>query len=320
MTPDVPVVSVVIPTRDRRAFLTVALRSVLQQSGVSVEVVVVDDGSTDGTSDLVAGLRDPRVRLFRHASAAGVSAARNHGIAEASGEWIALLDDDDLWAPDKLTRQLEAADRSDRVWAYAGAVEIDAEGRLVGGAPPPAPETLVAGLTRRNLMPAGSSNVVVRAEELTQVGGVDERLRHLADWDLWLRLAAVGPPACAPDPLVAYRIHRSQATLDTTGMIEEAEILEARHGADRASIYRWLAWSHLRRGHRGRALRAYLGAVRAGDAPSLLRAGAVLLPSRAISHRGDAPVEARGWLEPAEGWLRTLTGAGVDTGAVDGST
>ena len=307
-------VSVVIPTRDRRGLLGAALGSVLGQSGVDLEVLVVDDGSSDGTASMVAGLRDGRVRLLRRERAGGVSAARNRGIAGASAGWIAMMDDDDLWAPDKLARQLDAAEAGGRAWAYAGAVEIDPDGRLLGGAPPLAPEDLVAGLHRRNIMPAGSSNVVVRADTLSRVGAFDEGLRHLGDWDLWLRLAATGLPACAPEPLVAYRIHESQATLDTTGMLEEARLLAARHGADPASIYRWLAWSHLRLGQRGRAVRAYLGAVRAGDPSSLLRAGAAVLWPRPTAPRGEVSTETQLWLEPAERWLRMLSDTGV-TGA-----
>ena len=307
-----PAVSVVIPTHDRRDLLADALRGVLEQSGgVDLEVLVVDDGSSDGSAEMVRGLREPRIRLLHHEAAAGVSAARNRGIAEADGEWVALLDDDDLWAPDKLARQLKAAEERSRCWAYAGVVEIDADGRLLGGTPPPTPEDLVAGLAGRNLMPAGSSNVIVRHEALSQVGAFDEGLRHLADWDLWLRLAKVGIPACAPEPLVAYRIHHSQATLDTTGMVGEARVLEARHGANPASIYRWLGWSHLRLGQRGMAARAYVRAVGAGDPSSLLRAGGALLLPRP-TRRDPVSSEERRWFEPAEAWLRESTGSRID--------
>jgi glycosyltransferase involved in cell wall biosynthesis len=308
----VPVVSVVIPTRDRRDLLGAALSSVLGQSGVDLEVLVVDDGSSDGTAGMVTGLQDGRVRLLRREHPGGVSAARNRGIGEATGGWIALLDDDDLWAPDKLARQLDAAEAGGRAWAYAGAVEIDHDGRLLGGAPPLPPEDLVAGLRRRNLMPAGASNVVVRADALSHVGAFDEGLRHLADWDLWLRLAGTELPSCAPEPLVAYRIHALQATLDTTGVLEEARILEARHGADPASIYRWLAWSHLRLGQRSRAVRAYLGAVREGDPFSLLRAGVAVLRPRPTAPRREPSAETQRWLEPAERWLHMLSTSGVD--------
>jgi glycosyltransferase involved in cell wall biosynthesis len=245
-----PDVSVVIPTHNRRRLLGQTARSALGQVGVEVEVIVVDDGSSDGTADAVASIGDDRIRLLRHQKPLGVAMARNAGAGAARGSWVALLDDDDLWAPDKLKRQLEAAAAAEAGWVYAGVVEVDAEGRLLGGSAPPSPEELLAGLRRRNLMPAGSSNVVVRSDLLSASGGFDPRLRHLADWDLWLRLAGLGRPACVPAPLVAYRLHHGQATLDTTGMLAEASTLEARHGADRTAILRWAAWSHLRTGHR----------------------------------------------------------------------
>jgi glycosyltransferase involved in cell wall biosynthesis len=300
-----PDVSVVIPTHNRRRLLGQAVRSALGQVGVEVEVVVVDDGSSDGTADAVAGLGDARVRLIRHRLPLGVAVARNAGAGAARGAWVALLDDDDLWAPDKLIRQLQAASAAEAGWVYAGVVEVDAEGRLLGGGPPPSPEALLAGLRRRNLMPAGSSNVVVRSDLLSESGGFDPRLRHLADWDLWLRLAGLGPPACVPAPLVAYRLHHGQATLDTTGMLAEASALEARHGADRTAILRWAAWSHLRTGRRLAALRAYAGAVLAGDVASLARAAVVLLhphPSTARHPSRPARTEAA-WIAAGQRWL-----------------
>jgi glycosyltransferase involved in cell wall biosynthesis len=253
----------------------------------------------------VASLGDNRVRLIRHPRPLGVAVARNAGVGAAHGPWVALLDDDDLWAPDKLRRQLEAASAADAGWVYAGVVEVDAEGRLLGGGAPPTPEELLAGLRRHNLMPAGSSNVAVRSDVLSASGGFDPRLRHLADWDLWLRLAGLGPPACVPAPLVAYRLHPGQATLDTTGMLAEASALEARHGADRTAILRWAAWSHLRMGHRRAALRAYAGAVLAGDVASLARAAVALLHPRPTMVRRPARPAARDvtWLALAQRWL-----------------
>jgi glycosyltransferase involved in cell wall biosynthesis len=305
-----PDVSVVIPTHNRRRLLGQAVRSALGQVGVEVEVVVVDDGSSDGTADAVASLGDGRVRVIHHRRPLGVAAARNAGAGAARGAWVALLDDDDLWAPDKLKRQLEAASAAEAGWVYAGVVEIDAEGRLLGGGAPPSPEDLLAGLRRRNLMPAGSSNVAVRSDLLSASGGFDPRLRHLADWDLWLRLAALGPPACVPAPLVAYRLHHGQATLDTTGMLAEASALEARHGADRTAILRWAAWSHLRTGRRRAALRAYAGAVLAGDVASLARAAVALLhPRPSTVRRPSQPsgTEAA-WIAAGQRWLEESLG------------
>jgi hypothetical protein len=185
-------------------------------------------------------------------------------------------------------------------------VEIDDAGRVLGGERPPQPELLVQQLSRRNLMPAGSSNVIVNAETFRSAGGFDEQLRHLADWDLWLRLTRSGPPACVSAPLVAYRLHPSQATLDTRGMMAEARVLRDRHGANLSSIRRWLAWSHLRRGRRRDAIAAYAVAAASGDVTSVGRAIVAALHPRPTEVRRRPPTpddlkwtdEARTWIDP----------------------
>jgi glycosyltransferase involved in cell wall biosynthesis len=300
-------VSVVIPTHNRRHLLAAALRSVQRQRDVELEIVVVDDGSTDGTELAVAEARDPRIRLIRSDRSRGVGTARNEGLRVGTGAWIAFLDDDDLWAPTKLAGQLTAAQRDAAVWVYAGVVEIAGDGRLLGGARPPRPPELVAGLLRRNLVPAGCSNVLVRADVLHEVGGFDRGLRHLGDWDLWLRLARRFLPAVAPAPLVAYRQHAGQATLDTTGMVAEARILAARHGADPVSIHRWAAWSFLRTGRRRAAVAAYLNAIAAGDLSSIGRAAVAALHPHPTGLRrpGVTPPDPE-WLREAQDWLDEL--------------
>ena len=301
-----PIVSVVIPTHDRRELLLRTIRSVLAQETLDFEVLVIDDGSTDGTAEAIRFQDDRRVTVLRNERPVGVAAARNMGAQAATGSWIALLDDDDLWSPQKLRRQLAAAEASGRSWVYAGVVEIDGCGVQLGGEPPPSSEALMKSLTSRNLMPAGCSNVMIRAELFRAVGGFDIRLRHLADWDLWLRLAPSGPPACVSVPLVAYRIHAGQATLDPKGMITEGRILEARHGTDLNSIRRWLAWSHLRRGERSPAVRAYLRAVLAGNIPSLGRAAVALLHPGPMTFRRRHLRENVEWQRSAESWLRSM--------------
>jgi glycosyltransferase involved in cell wall biosynthesis len=308
-TPPAPKVSVVIPTRNRQDFLLRTLDSVLAQRAVQLEVLVIDDGSTDETERAVRSLRDDRVGFVRHETPRGVATARNAGAAIADGTWIAMLDDDDLWAPDKLARQVLAAEQTGAGWVYAGAVEIDEVGNLLGGERPPQPEMLVQQLTRRNLMPAGSSNVVVYADAFRSAGGFDEKLRHLADWDMWLRLARLGPPVCVSAPLVAYRLHPTQATLDTGGMVAEARVLRDRHGADLNSIRRWLAWSHLRRGRRREAVGTYVVAAASGDLTSVGRAIVAALHPRPTDVRRRRPTQADlAWVDAARGWVRAAAG------------
>ena len=108
MTADV---AAIVPTHDRADLLTTTLRSVLWQRGVSLEVVVVDDGSSEAMDTVVERVGDPRVRVVRNETPEGVCAARNRGAAETDARWLAFCDDDDLWAPDKLARQVAAAEQ-----------------------------------------------------------------------------------------------------------------------------------------------------------------------------------------------------------------
>jgi glycosyltransferase involved in cell wall biosynthesis len=313
-----PDVSVVIPTHNRRGLLSLTLRSALRQRGVDLEVVVVDDGSTDGTAGMVERLADPRVRILRHTTPLGVSSSRNMGIATARGRWVAFLDDDDLWAPDKLDRQLEAADAAHRAWVYAGTVNVDDRLRILEGGPPPPPERVPELLGRYNPVPAGASNVMVRADVLAHVGGFDVGLRRTEDWDLWLRLARDGPPAAARCPLVAYRMHpRSNAFVDTAGLLTETAVIERRHGipVDHAAHYRRAAWISLRAGRRWQAAGYYAQAVRRGDLGSLARAAVGLAyPGVAGARRrrrlGRDPEVVR-WQADARRWLAELLGASV---------
>jgi len=258
---------VVVPTHDRRGLLAVTLRSILGQRGVDLEVLVVDDGSSDGTAELVAGLGDPRVRLLRHETAQGVAAARNRGIAEARGAWVAFCDDDDLWAPDKLARQLQAAHHSGRNWVYTGEVRIDLRQQIMGRTrPPPPPERVAARLPHWNLVPGGCSGVIASKDTLAVAGRFDTRLRNLADWDLWIRLVRTGPPAWVPSLLVGYRLHGGSASRDTALILAEVELLDRRDGVavDRGDLEHYLGVLCLRSGRRRDALRHLARAARHG--------------------------------------------------------
>ncbi|RUS45267.1 glycosyltransferase family 2 protein [Cohnella sp. AR92] len=109
----IPLVSVIIPTYNVEPYIGQAIASVLEQTIQSFEIIVVDDGSTDDTVKIVCGIDDPRVRLFRNAQNQGVAQARNIAIRQSKGTWIAILDSDDWWAPNRLERLLAAAQRYD---------------------------------------------------------------------------------------------------------------------------------------------------------------------------------------------------------------
>lgn len=263
-----PQVSVVVPTKDRPGFLDATLRSISAQEGVPIEVVVVDDGSenAEAVEAVVAGLNDSRVRLLRHPSPQGVSAARNKGLTVTTGEWVAFCDDDDLWAPDKIVRQLRALDQSGRSWVYTGAVDIDRLNTVRKGSPPPTPDAVVADLPKFNVIPGGCSGVVVARTVLDQVGAFDVELGPCADWDLWLKLLRVGPPACIPEALVAYRLHPANMSLDEQRLVSDFAVLRARYGSvNEATFRRYLFWWSLRSQRRRAAFTHWLAAARARD-------------------------------------------------------
>jgi glycosyltransferase involved in cell wall biosynthesis len=307
-----PDVSVVIPTRNRPHLLRVALFSAVRQRGVEVEVIIVDDASTDDRATEIADLAQGVVRVLRQPTATGVSAARNRGIDEARGGWIAFLDDDDLWAPDKLVRQLESASATGRTWVYAGDVNVDGSLQVLSAVPPPTPELIIDALPRYNPVPTGASNVMVRADVLAEVGLFDPRLRRTEDWDLWIRLARTGPPACVEHPLVAYRFHRENIPVETAAIIDEPALLAARYGipVDRAAMHRRAAWMCLRAGKRVRAVRHYGRAVALGDVRSLARAIAGLLHPDVGSERvfrlQRRTFDER-WAREAQAWLDELS-------------
>jgi glycosyltransferase involved in cell wall biosynthesis len=307
-----PTVSIVVPTRNRRQLLKLTLTSALRQKGVEVEVIVVDDGSTDGTSEMVAALSDARVRLLNQKQPLGIGASRNRGIVEARGDWIAFLDDDDLWSPDKLSRQLDAARESQRGWVYSGDVNVDSDLRVLSGAPPPPPELVMETLHRYNSVPSGASNVVVRADVLAEAGQFDPGLRRIADWDMWIRLARIDPPACVPQPSVAYRFHPRNLVEETATMVREPEVLAQRYGirVDRAAMERWAAWSWLRAGRRGRALFHYGRAIATGDMRSVARALVAMVHPAVGSDRIFGLLRTRSasqrWRREAQAWLDEL--------------
>jgi glycosyltransferase involved in cell wall biosynthesis len=317
-----PEVSVVVPTHNRSSLLRLTLQSVLWQRNVDLEVVVVDDGSTDDTAEVVAGLRDGRVRIVRHDRPQGVAAARNRGAEEATAEWITFLDDDDLWARDKLVRQLQAARKTGRGWVYTGAVSVDDDLKVLGGMPPPSPERIVELLPGFNAVPGGGSNVVVHRDTLAGAGRFDSRLRNTEDWEMWIRLAKLGPPAWVCSPLVAKRAHNRNSSLDTREILAGSLLIERLHEGrlDRGITYRWLAKSCMRTGRRATAARYFAAAALRGQGRNVAGDLRVILHHRIRRHllgdRGPDPESYRHpqWVAEARAWLDALVARSAPAG------
>lgn len=306
-----PDVSVVISTYNRSGMLREALACALCQVGVDLEVVVVDNGSTDDTARVLSGVDDARVRVIRNAVSLGPTGGRNTGLAAATGTWVAFLDDDDLWAPDKLRRQLDAAEAVGAGWSYTGCVYIDDRRQVLGGAPAPAPEEVVRTLPSAYVIPAGLSGMAFRRDLVDGDGLLDDRLRWQTDWDLSLRLLRTGPPAAVPAPLVAYRQHAGQVSRGAARYEPELEIMGAKFADlrdpgqrfDRGIQHRFVASEALRGGQRGMALTSYLRAVGAGDLGSLVRLLALLIPRTLHPFLRRRFLSDLAWIDAGKEWL-----------------
>ncbi len=211
-----PDVSVIIPAWNAEATLAQTVGSAAAQTHRAIEIIIVDDGSTDCTGEIAAGLcaADPRISLVRQANG-GVAAARNAGLARARGKWAAWLDADDLWHPEKIARQLAAASASASppAFVYTGYRMIDTAGTVQ-----PLPRTL-ADLSGETLCRQIASTYFTNVSSLMApvvlaraCGGHDPLLRAegiegAEDLLLQLRLAIRGPALCVPEALVGYRMH-----------------------------------------------------------------------------------------------------------------
>jgi glycosyltransferase involved in cell wall biosynthesis len=208
-----PRVRVVIPTFNNARFVGAAIQSALDQSVGDLEVVVVDDGSTDATREVVEAIPDRRV-VYRRQENQGPSAARNNALRDATNELVAFLDADDLWLPDKLARQLALLDASEAVGLVHGAyIVVDEQGGELRRRLGPGISGRVADrLAVENLVSGSATTSLVRRGLLDRVGLFDESLRGGEDWDLWFRIARVAELAYVPEPIAKIRLHGRNST------------------------------------------------------------------------------------------------------------
>jgi glycosyltransferase involved in cell wall biosynthesis len=207
-----PTVSVVIPAYNSEPFIAEAIESVLAQTVAAHEIIVVDDGSTDRTADVLQPFGS-RVRLLRQANQ-GPSAARNRGASVASGAWLAFIDADDTWLPTKLQRQLETASAQDVKMVYTDRFNVGDKGVL------PDVQSTIQRLYRGDvfldLLLEGNhislSSVIVDTALFRALGGFAEHIRSGEDWDLWIRLAEHHRIAVVDEPLLRYRFHASMSS------------------------------------------------------------------------------------------------------------
>lgn len=226
-----PHVTVVLPTYNRADILPDSIESVLEQTYEDFELIVVDDGSSDETGQVVDGFDDPRLRYIRHETNQGISAARNTGIAHARGDIVAFQDSDDEWLPDKLRRHVEAFDDAppEVGVVYTGMYrEVDGDERYL---PPPEVEPKVGKINdvivRRNFI--STQMAAVRRECFDTVGGFDEELTALVDWELWIRLSQQYQFELVDEALVRAAVEPDSISKNLTGIVESRERIVEKH-------------------------------------------------------------------------------------------
>jgi glycosyltransferase involved in cell wall biosynthesis len=237
-----PVISVIMPVRNAARWLPEAMESVLAQQFREFEVLVIDDGSDDGTPALLADVArtESRIGVLRQ-PARGIIAALNLGIATARAAYIARLDADDRARPDRLARQLAFMQAHREIVLVGSAAEvIDAAGAPIGRiVPPTEPARLARRLRRGN--PFIHSSVMMRTEVVRELGGYRRPFAAAEDYDLWLRMAEIGGIANVPQTLIAYRRHQSNLSRHqavrqafSVRLAQRSAMLRARDGHDPA--------------------------------------------------------------------------------------
>lgn len=221
-----PKISVIIPIYNGEKTIKETIQSILNQTFADFEIVAINDGSKDSTLEIISSFEDPRLNIFSYENA-GLSAARNRGIAKAKGEYISFIDADDMWTDHKLEEQLKALQSNS--WAsvaYSWTNFVDENGKFLrSGCHINANGDVFLQLLRINFIQSGS-NLLVKTEALARVGNFDEFLDAVEDWDMWLRLAESYQFVCVPLPQILYRVSSSSTSMSSQVLKMEQRILQ----------------------------------------------------------------------------------------------
>ena len=203
-------VSVVIPAHNAEKYLRETIDSVIAQTYKNLEIIVVDDGSTDRTQNILAEYGD-KIRVVRQSNK-GSAAARNAGVAVARGTWVCFLDADDIWLPDKVALQVERCNGT--IISYTDTVCFgDA---MVGEIRRSSFESAYSGKVLKELLVGnfiGMSTVMIRRDVFNHYGGFDESYVTCEDWPLWMNVCAEHELGYLPEAVVRYRVHRKSKTM-----------------------------------------------------------------------------------------------------------
>jgi glycosyltransferase involved in cell wall biosynthesis len=242
-----PIVSVVIPTYNRKFMLKRALETVLNQTLNEIEVIIVDNASTDGTETMVNSFKDQRINYIRHDFNKGGPAARNTGIKSAKASFIALLDDDDEWFPEKLAKQVQKIRQAsaNTGLVYTSAEIFDEINRKVLSVNSTGPRGQVY---KRLLLGTlfASATVLIKRECFDRVGVFDEDLSSCQDWDMWLRIAECFEFEYVDENLARINVHGKQISSDYAQMIPGRTRMVQKH-AEEFAKYPDIYVVHLKR-------------------------------------------------------------------------
>jgi glycosyltransferase involved in cell wall biosynthesis len=240
-------VSVIIPTRDRPEKLVQAIESVLAQTYGYYEIIVVDDGSIADTGKVLEKFSSGRFLFIRHESAAGACVARNTGLLHAKGDYIAFLDDDDRWMPQKLERQMGrfAEYRGDNLALVACGYYYESNGSIIETRFAEKPAEPFNELLIANWI-GGTSLPLLKKSKLDEVGFFDPDFKSCQDWDLWIRLCQKFEVAVVEEPLVFRVMHPAQISGDLRRKIEGRKSLVEKYQRELA-VRPSAMMAHLRR-------------------------------------------------------------------------
>lgn len=256
-----PLVSVVIPAFNRAGTIGDSLASVLTQTVWDIEVIVVDDGSTDGTAEAIRAVEDPRVTLVVNTTNAGPAEARNIGARASRAPWIAFQDSDDVWLPWKLHRQLErinstaSAPADPFIAAYCGLLILNrlddrptSERTTQPVYLPNASAPVLEGRLEQSLLATSlisTQMLIIRRDVFEDIGGFDSAAEWLEDWELAIRVAQRGPIAFVDEPLVLQRFSPNSLTRDTAKRLRATQYIVEKHHAAFADHPRLLARQYM---------------------------------------------------------------------------
>lgn len=309
-------VSIIIRSYNRGYIIGEAIQSALRQTYDDFEIIVVDDGSSDDTADVVERFRSDKIRYIRHDRNRGVSAAGNTGIKAARGEFVAHLDSDDLWSTDLLARLVAILERNDSVAAAFSDVEVHRATQIssIVGSMRAFPNLIASRNTRSDEflfsrremylclleeVPIKPTALLVRRRVLDEIGGYDEAWRSGEDWELYLRISKrygfgyvnrklAVMRVLADSTLAKYR-EQDKASLLSLAMSEKKRLVEdseALQVVNRAIYHhsKDLGWIYLHTDRRMKSIETYLrGFFETGQVPLIVRAAVALMPLQLVS-------------------------------------